>query len=330
MENNTNFNSPLGARGHSTDPWIIVQEGYNINDQLELEYIFSIGNEHIKQCGNFEEFNSGTTILGAHIKGVEISEEALTNEYQVNMPNWTGIIVRLNEEMLDLATWEIINFSRTLNMQNGLLERTFNAISPKGNEIQVSVKRFLSMVEKEIGAISYSVKSVNFEGRISFTPIIDAEIKDKNLNYYQSFWNVLQSKTQNDVAYLWNQIKLKDFHICSALSCILYKNNEPLKSNPTKIEKEKIAGFSVGTDVRSGDTVCLNKYVAILCSLKYPRQELTSKSCELARYAKQKGWNQLFETHAAAWKEKWRQTNILVTNDVVKQQELIFKTFQTF
>jgi maltose phosphorylase len=185
------------------------------------------------------------------------------------------------------------------------------------------------MAKKEIGAISYSIKSINFEGRISFTPIIDAEIKDEQLDSYQSQWNVLQTKTQQDVAHLWNQIKLKDFHVCSAMSFLFYKNNELLKAIPTKIEKEKIAGFSVGCDVRSGDTVCLNKYVAILSSLKHPRHELTSKACEIARYAKQKGWNQLFEEHSVAWNEKWLQA-IIVETDVVKQQEMIFQTFQSF
>ena len=138
----------------------------------------------------------------------------------------------------------------------------------------------------------------------------------------------MQSKTQNDVAYLWNQIKLKDFHVCSALSYVLYKNNEQLKPNPTKIEKEKIAGFSVGTEVKSGDTVYLNKYVAILSSLKHPRQELTEKACNLAREVKQKGWIQLFEEHAAVWAEKWLQTNTPTIEDKEKQQEICYREFK--
>ena len=311
-----------------TDPWCIIQEGFNTNNQLASNRIFSIGNGYIKQNGNFEEFFSGKSVLGSYIKGLEISEETTTDEYKINSPNWTGIIVRLNDEMLDLATWEVENFQRTLNMHDGLLERTFNATTAKGHSIQVSVKRFLSMAEKEIGAISYSIKSINFEGRISFMPIIDGEIKEDQMTDYESLWNILQSKTQQDVAHLWNQIKLKDFHVCSALSYVLYKNNEKVKLNPTKIEKEKIAGFSMGTDVRSGDTVCLNKYVAIVSSLNYPRQLLTEKACNLALEVKQKGWNQLFEEHAAVWAEKWLNANILVIEDKENQQEICYREFQ--
>ncbi|MEI7502160.1 MAG: hypothetical protein WCJ61_02655 [Paludibacter sp.] len=311
-----------------SDPLFIIQEGFNTNDQLASNRIFSIGNGHIKQNGNFEEFFSGKSVLGSYIKGTEISEGATSTEYKINSPNWTGIIVRLNEEILDLDTWDTENFQRTLNMHDGLLERTFNATSPKGYTIQVYVKRFVSMAEKEIGAISYSIKSINFEGRISFMPIIDGEIKEEQIADYESLWNVLQTKTQQDVAHLWNQIKLKDFHVCSALSYVLYKNNEQVKLNPTKIEKEKIAGFSVGTDVRSGDTICLNKYVAIVSSLNYPRQELTEKACNLALKVKQKGWNQLFEEHAAVWAEKWLNNTILNVDDKEKQQEIYFREFQ--
>ena len=338
MENNTNFDSLPIAIGigawdsllHQSDPWLLVQEGYNTNNQLDLEHIFSIGNKYIKQRGSFEEFNSGNTILGSFINGMNISESTPELENSINMPNWTSILVRLNEEMLDLATWEVINFRRTLNMRSGILERTFNATSPKGNEIQVSVKRFLSMAENEIGAISYSVKSINFDGRISFTAIIDADIKGKQLYSYPSLWNVLQTKTQQEVAHLWNQLKLKDFHVCSAMSFLFYKNNELLKANPTKIEKEKIAGFGVGIDVRSGDTVCINKFVAITSLSKYPRQELTSKACELSLNAKQKGWNQLFEEHTAVWNTKWKHSTILESDSIAKQQEMIYNFFQSF
>ncbi|MFA5046204.1 MAG: family 65 glycosyl hydrolase, partial [Paludibacter sp.] len=238
------------------DPWCIIEEGFHANKQLESESIFSIGNGHIGQRANFEEYYSGETMLGSYIAGIYYPERAGrgnwkngysdTNDKIINAPNWTGISIRLNDDRLDLAAWDVQDFKRVLNMREGFLERTFEAVSLKGHRILVTVKRFLSMAETEIGAISYSVKSINYEGRISFLPLIDGDVKNQHTNYNEQFWNVLQTKTQQDVSHLWAQTRRNDFHVCAALTYVLYKNNEQLNVNPTKIEKEKIAGFSVG------------------------------------------------------------------------------------
>lgn len=320
------------------DPWCIIEEGFHQNKQLASESIFSLGNGHIGQRANFEEHYSGETMLGSYIAGIYYPERAErgnwkngysdTNDKIVNAPNWTVISVRLNDNRLDLADWDIKNFRRVLNMREGFLERTFEATSFKGHRIQVSVKRFLSMAETEVGAISYTVKSLNFEGRISFLPLIDGDVRNQYTNYDEPFWNVLQTKTEQDVSHLWAQTRKMDFHVCGALTYSFYKNNEQLNVNPTKIEKEKVAGFSVGTDIRIGDTVCLNKYVAIISSLNHPREELTVRACALARASKKKGWNQLFEEHTAVWAEKWLKSDIIIDSDIAAQQAIRFSIFQ--
>ena len=323
---------------HQTDPWCIIEEGFHQNKQLASESIFSLGNGQIGQRANFEEHYSGETMLGSYIAGIYYPERAEhgnwkngysdTNDKIVNAPNWTVISVRLNDNRLDLADWDIKDFRRTLNMREGFLERSFEATNFKGHRIQVSVRRFLSMAETEIGAISYTVKSLNFEGRISFLPLIDGDVRNSFTNYDEPFWNVLQTKTEQDVSHLWAQTRRMDFHVCAGLTYSFYKNNELLNVNPTKIEKEKVAGFSVGTDIRIGDTVCLNKYVAVISSLNHPREELTLRACTMARTAKKKGWNQLFEEHVKVWEEKWLQSDVIIDSDIAAQQAIRYSIFQ--
>ena len=323
-----------------SEPWCIVEEGLQSNNEPEAERIFSIGNGHLIQRGNFEEYFSGKTMPGSYVSGNYLTghEEMLTrgdghsavSGIIANAPDWTGIKVQLNEEKLDLAVWEVLNFKRVLNMKKGFLERSFEAVSLKGHHIQVRVKRFLSMSETETGAISYKVKSINFTGRISFMPVIDGDLKDYTQNESEPVWNVLQSKTQHDVSHLWTQTRHTNFHICTALTYDLTKNNERLNIIPTKIEKEKMAGFSTGTDVKSGDTLCLTKYLAILNSKNHPLQELTERACSQAMYSKQKGWNKLFEEHQAVCTEKWEHSTPIIEGDSVTQQAGLFGIYTTF
>jgi len=334
------FQTILMDKFPQTDPWCIVEENFNVKNQLDSETVFSLGNGRIVQRGNLEEYYSGDTIQGSYIagnfkpvNGISLKSdfpEASTNHDIVNAPSWINIIVRLNEEKLDLAVWEIINFKRVLNLKDCMLERTFEAISLKGHHISVSVKRFLSMAETEVAAISYSVKSLNFVGRISFMPVIDGDLSEYYSSDIEPIWNVLQSKTQQEVAHLWTQTRHTNFHVCTALAYDLYKNNEHVHIIPTKIEKEKIAGFSTGIDVKSGDTLCLNKYVAILNSLNHPLKELTVKACELALMTKHKGWNKLYEEHSLICKNKWQNSGIDLERNHSDVQDNLLSLFLSY
>ena len=320
-----------------TDLWCITEEGFQPDNQLASESSLGISNGYIGQRADFEEHYSGVTKSGSYIAGVyyqetyqnKAQETSLLNSCNrlLNTPDWDGIIVRLNDEIVDLATWEVQNFKRTLNMHDGVLERTFEAVSPRNHRIKVSVKRFLSMAKTEIAAINYSVKSLDFDGRISFMPIINADVKNPYLNDNEQLWNVLQIKAQQDVSYLWAQARHKNFQFCGAHSYALYKNNEQLKVNPTKIEKERIAGFSIGTDVKKGDTVYMNKYIAITDSLTQPNQNLPEYVCQLALEAKEKGWTKLLEEHSGVWAAKWFQANLAEGSDVETQQAIRHKIF---
>jgi maltose phosphorylase len=307
-----------------TDPWCIIEEDFDPNKKLASERLFGLGNGYIYQQADFEEYYSGETTTGTHFIGISNVERS---ENTINAPNWTRIIVRLNDDKLDLATWKVLNYRRVLNLREGILERTFEVVSTKDHHIQVSVKRFLSFAEKEVAAITYSVKSLNYEGRISFMPVIDGDINEQIQNSDEPIWNVLQTKTQQDVAHLWTQTRRTDFHVCIAMTYVLYKNNEPLNLIPTKIEKEKVAGYSIGTDVKAGDTLYLNKFVTIVNSLNHPRNELTEQACVLALTAKQKGWNKLFEEHSIALGEKWVDSEINIDKEI-QNQETHYKVFR--
>ncbi len=320
------------------DSWCIIEDGFHPDKQLASESIFSIANGHVGQRANFEEHYSGETMSGSYVAGIYFPEKPERGNWKngycnnddkiINAPNWSGISVRLNDERLDMGEWDVQNFRRILNMREGVLERSFEATSLKGNKIRVSVKRFLSMAENEIGAINYSVTSLNYEGRISFIPFIDGDVRNMHTNYNESFWNVLQTKTEQDVSYLWAQTRRLDFHVCCALTYVLYKNNEQQQAKVTKIEKERVAGFSIGADVRPGDTLCLNKYVAVVDSLNHPREELTETACKIARKAKTMGWNQLFAEHRNVWAERWAQSDIVIEGDVAAQQAIRYNIFQ--
>lgn len=320
------------------NPWCIVEDGFQPDNQLDSERIFSLGNGLLSVLGTFEEHYSGNTIPGSYMADIyasrflnaqHVSGDVTTESDPLsNLPCWTTINLWLNAEQLDLAQCEIKNFRRTLHIQQGMLERTFEIITPAGHHIQASVQRFLSLATPELGAIKYSVKSLGFEGHVAFSPVIDGSFNAVYHPEYEPEWNVLQSRTQREVAHLWIQTRKTNFQVCEAMTFDFFKNNAQIKTNPTKIEKQKVAGYSFGIDIKEGDSVCVYKFVALLSSLTCPYQELTAKACEKALKAKAAGWNELMEENNAAWLQKWEKANISLKGSIANQQIKIKNEFR--
>ena len=309
-------------------PFCFLEEGFLKENQIENEAIFSLANGYMQNRAHFEEFYSDMSELGSYVKGVYKKNSEPDSDSLSNLPNWTSLHVLVNSEMLDLARCEISDFRRILDIENGVLERNFRVTTETGRQLEVKVTRFLSFARTEIGAIKFSIKSLNFVGRIAFLPVIDGNFNALKQLDSEPEWNVLQSRTQMDVAHLWIQTRKTNFQVCGALSYELFKNNSLQKVIPTKIEKQKVAGFSVGCDVKENDTVYLNKYFSVLNSINHPYQELTVRSCSKVLEAKSIGWHALFEESKIALHQKFEKLGFLAGIEVSNDEVLdAYKSF---
>jgi maltose phosphorylase len=70
-------------------------------------------------------------------------------------------------------------------MKNGILYRNFTC-KIKNIEVQVKTERFISIDQKNLGAIKYSVK-VNKACEIILKPYIDNDVINLDSNYNESF-----------------------------------------------------------------------------------------------------------------------------------------------
>jgi len=308
------------------DPWCIIEEGFQPENQITSEVLFALGNGQIGQRGNLEEYYSAGMQLGTYMSGIFARKPNETEVFS-NLPDWTSMKVRLNAELVDLSNCEVKNFRRVLNMQQGFLERTFEVVTAEGHHIEVAVHMFLSLAQQEMGVIKYSVKSIEFMGHISFTPVIDGDFNARYNPDAEPEWNVLQSRTQREVAHLWIQTRRTNFQVCEAISYDLFKNNAQIKTNPTKIEKQKVAGFSFGTDMKTGDSVCVYKFVAMLNSLNHPYKELTARACKKALEAKTAGWTELFEENSQTWMQKWEALKPALKQSKIREEFVKMQPF---
>jgi maltose phosphorylase len=205
--------------------WSIIENSFDKKQVEASESIFSIGNGYMGQRANFEEAYSGETLQGNYIGGIYYPDKTRVGWWKngypeyfakvLNAPNWIGIGIQVNGQVLDLNLCSVSDFYRELNMKEGWLKRSFKATFANGNTIAVESIRFISFKINEIGVIQYRVKALNFDGNIQFSPYLDAGIKNEDSNYDEYFWKVLEVTHQENQAYICSETLKTEFSVCT-------------------------------------------------------------------------------------------------------------------
>ncbi|WP_026881635.1 glycoside hydrolase family 65 protein [Clostridium akagii] len=320
------------------DPWNIVENSFNDINNKVSESIFSLGNGYMGQRANFEEGYTGSTLAGTYMAGIYYPDKTKfgwwKNGYPeyfakvLNCTNWIGIDVYIEDTKLDIAQCDVSNFSRILNMKEGYLYRSFIATLKSGNEVKIETKRFVSIVDKEIGAIEYSITPLNFNGNITISPYLDGDIKNEDANYDEKFWETISKQTGLGNAYLTLKTKKTDFYLCSAMKYDIFKDNAKVACEIEMIEKEKLVGNVVRLNLIKDERMTIFKYVANVTSRDFKIHELTEIAKQKLNKAYIKGFSKMAEEQANAWEEKWKASDIIIQGDLAAQQAIRFNIFQ--
>lgn len=318
--------------------WLIIEEDFNPEHNRISESIFSIGNGKMGQRANFEEKYSGDSLRGSYVAGIYYPDKTRVGWWKngypeyfakiINSTNWIGINISINGEELDLAKAKIHSFKRVLDMQHGLLTRTFVAELKNGNQVEIIAQRFVSIENTSIGAIKYSVKAINFSGEILVSPFLDGDIFNEDANYDEKFWVEVSKEINNNEGYLTLETLKTNFQVCTAMNFQVLKNNQPIISVATNFVSEKYVEAAQIVKVNAGDIVIVEKYAAVISSLDFSINQLIDKAKEFITQVSSIGFDQLFENHKNIWLKKWETSDIKIEGDIAAQQGIRYNIFQ--
>ena len=318
--------------------WQIIEEGFDPAVNEISESLFSIGNGHMGQRANFEEAYSGKTLQGSYIAGVYYPDKTRVGWWKngypenfakvLNAANWIGLDIRIDGEQLDLAKCKVTDFKRVLNMREGYLQRTFTVELKNNKQVKINAKRFCSIVDEEAGAISYSITPLNFNGEIIINSYIDGDIANKDSNYDEKFWDAVNSRAENNEAYLTLRTKKTLFEVCTNTCTQVYQNGKPAMVTYTSIAKEKYTSTTFIINAKQAEELVIYKYAVNVSSQDYEASELISVSKKVLDRIATKGFDTMLAEQAAAWQEKWDESDIIIEGDVAAQQGIRFNIFQ--
>ncbi len=321
------------------DPWSIVEEGFDKEMVKSSESLFSIGNGAMGQRANFEETYSGDTFQGSYIAGVYYPDKTRVGWWKngypeyfakvLNAPNWIGIEILVDCEVLDMNTCkQVKDFRRELNMKEGWYKRSFNAVLSNDTEISVVSTRFLSLHFDELGAIRYEIQLLNRNAEVIVHPYLDSGIKNMDSNWDDQFWNTTDITAEGHRAFIEAYTLKTNFETCTFMEANLYRDGQPVAVPPTQKKEELQVGLSFTLDAKKGERVVLEKFGGYTVSRNHKSTELVNAANKVLDNANQMGFHGLLEKQKEAWAGIWEMSDIEIEGDIKAQQGIRFNIFQ--
>lgn len=194
----------IADKYYITDPWKIVEEGFNPTYSLVSESIFSLGNEFMGVRGYFEEGYTGDRLLGSYFNGIYESVKIEGSSYKgiidrtefmVNSVDWLYLRIQIDGETLTLDPSRIREFYRELDLKTGILTRSYIWILQDHRELKLEFERFLSMKDAHTAGQKITLTPMNFSGEILLTSGLDFTTVHQMVG--KNLWNCEEQNTGN-------------------------------------------------------------------------------------------------------------------------------------
>lgn len=319
--------------------WSILEEGFDTQMVKSSESLFSIGNGAMGQRANFEEEYTGPTFQGSYIAGVYYPDKTRVGWWKngypeyfakvLNAPNWIGINVLINNEKLDLYTCkEVVNFKRELNMQEGWLSRSFEAVLQNDVKIKVETKRFLSLDLDEVGAISYNITPLSNDVSITYIPYLDAGITNEDTNWDDQFWGVLGVSQDNHQSFIEARTMKTHFYTCTFMESKIFIDGNEITTNSANEQSSNFIANKYQQEIKKDQTYSIHKFGGYVVDRNHDKNELVAAAKTVLEKAVSLGFDALLAMQKEAWAKIWSMSDITIEGDVKAQQGIRFNIFQ--
>lgn len=311
-----------------TDPWLIIEEGFNPEYAQVSESVFALANEYMGVRGYFEEGYSGHRLQGSYINGI-YEKRTLTKsgykgmidetEYMVNTVDWLSTQVYVNHVLLDLAQADITNYVRVLDLKTGLLKRSFDWQVDEKTCVTISFERFLSMTRPELAAQKIRIEAIEGEAHVRLMLALDFSQKHESVG--ASLWQCHDQVLGEHHLSITGRSKSTDQYVRA--TCLIHQTGKKTKSLAPNLN---VVGHETEFVLVEKESVTFERLVKIE---KWVAHEPTDKSLEVTiedlckiRYV------ELFQDSKQWWEKQWEISDIRIDGDAENQQGIRFCIYQ--
>ncbi|HEU4620383.1 MAG TPA: beta-phosphoglucomutase family hydrolase [Gammaproteobacteria bacterium] len=320
--------------------WELVYDAFDLATEGIRESLCALGNGYFETRGAVPWARAdGVHYPGTYIAGgynrvrTDIGGRVVENEDLVNFPNWLPLSFAADDgEWFDLREVTILEYGQELDLRRGMLRRCMRFEDQHGRRSALEERRVVSMADMHLAALELLLTPENWSGRATVRSAIDGRIVNAGAKLYEKFNNRhlepvaagragpagpaappgLDGRTRpadDDGVYLLVHTTQSDLHVAIAARTQVFFGDELLNSAPRRrFEEPGYIGEELDLDVRQGETLAIEKIVALFTSRDAAISEASLAACKAVGRAGR--FADLVADHVLAWKHLWRRYDV--------------------
>jgi alpha,alpha-trehalose phosphorylase len=328
---------------YGTEPWRLVEKTFDPSLMAQSESIFALSNGHIGLRGNLDEGEPhglpGTYLNSMYeVRPLPYAEAGYgypdAGQTVINVTNGKIIRLLVDDEPFDIRYGTLNSHERILDLRAGTLTRTVDWSSPAGARVKVTSVRMVSLTQRAVCAISYTVEPVDQTLRLVVqSELVTNEELPKRGNDPR-LAAILEAPLAGEEhladdgppsrALLVHRTKASGLRMAAAMS------NEitgPKKMSVRTESYPDLARTTVATEVALGEQLNIVKYVAYGWSSLRTRPALVDQVGGALSAAHLTGFQGLLDEQRKYLDEFWDGADVEVEGDAEIQQAVRFALF---
>ena len=329
---------------YGTEPWRLVEKRLDVDLLAQSESIFALSNGHIGLRGNLDEGDPhglpGTYLNSVYeVRPLPHAEAGYgypdAGQTAINVTNGKIIRLLVDDEPFDIRYGTLHSHERVLDMRAGTLTREVDWSSPAGARIKVTSVRMVSLTQRAIAAVSYTVEPVDTKLRLVLQSelVTNEELPQRGNDPRLAavLERPLVSEEHEcsndggpDRALLVHRTRVSGLRISAGISHVI---SGPERMTHRSESYPDLARVTVAAEVSPGEQVHIVKYIGYGWSSGRSRPALIDQVVGALAAAHLVGWDNLLAEQRAYLDEFWDGADVELDGDAEIQQAVRFGLF---
>ena len=328
---------------YQTEPWRLLERQLDLALLAHSESVFALSNGHIGLRGNLDEGDPhglpGTYLNSFYeVRPQQYAEAGCGSPEGQTLINVTnGKIIRLlvDDEPFDIRYGTLHSHERVLDLRAGTLTRTADWSSPAGARIKLTSVRMVSLSQRTVAVISYTVEPVERPHRLVLQSELVANEELPAAGRDPRAAAILESPLAGEghevydgddaQAILVHKTRASGLRMAAGM---VHEIHGPRKvAYSTESPHPDIGRTTVTADVSPGEKLHIVKYLGYGWSSQRSRPALIDQVTGALTAARLTGWDGLLAEQRDYLDQFWDAADVEIDGDAEIQQAVRFGLF---
>ena len=301
-------------------------------DEGLREALTSTGNGYLCMRGAAEWQDAddvhypGTYLHGVYDREPTVLDElSVQNEDLVNLPNPLVLRLRLGDEEITLEHVELLAYHHRFDIDSAVVTRDLRFRDRAGRTTTLHSRRFVSMADPHLAAIEWTLMAEDWCGRVEVISAIDGRVTNGGVARYgrlsgRHLVPVAAATSDREIIGLKVKTSQADIYVGEAARTRVRDGNGPVEVARSSRQAEGFVQQTLGFDVRRGETVSVEKMIAVVSS----RDRAVAETLESATRCVERSpdFDEALGRHESAWQELWRACDLRLPGNAHLGQRL--------